>query len=82
MIRKWDIADEQKRKQCIDEIIARIDEQSDAMFGDIAAQDVIDIVGRHLGPEVHNRALDEAKKTIQTKLADLDIDLDILRSTS
>lgn len=55
--------------------------QSDAMFGDIAAQDIIDIVGHHLGPEVHNRALYEAKKTIQTKLADLDIDLDILRST-
>lgn len=44
MLRKWDITDEQSRKQCIDEIIAQIDEQSDAMFGDIAAQDVIDIV--------------------------------------
>ena len=53
---------------------------SDAMFGDIAAQDVIDIVGRYLGPEVHNRALDEAKKTIQTKMADLEVDLDILRN--
>lgn len=82
MLRKWDIADKEKAKQCIDEIIARIEEQSEAMFGDIAAQDIIDIVGSYLGPEVHNRALDEAKKTIQTKLADLDIDLDILRSSS
>ncbi|MCL4358144.1 DUF2164 family protein [Patescibacteria group bacterium] len=82
MLRKWDIADKEKTKQCIDEIIARIEEQSDAMFGDIAAQDIIDIVGRYLGTEVHNRALDEAKKTIQTKLADLEINIDVLRSSS
>ena len=82
MLRKWNIIDKEKAKQCIDEIIARVEEQSDAMFGDIAAQDIVDIVGRYLGPEVHNRAIEEVKKTIQTKLADLEIDVDVLRSSS
>ena len=82
MIRKWDIKDEQAKKQCIDEVLARIDEQAGANFGVIAAEDIIDIVARHLGPEVHNRALEDVKKTIQTKLADLEVDLDLLRSVS
>jgi uncharacterized protein (DUF2164 family) len=81
MIRKWDITDEQAKKQCIDEILARIDEQGDAEFGIIAAQELIDIVAEHLGPQAHNTGLEDAKKAIQTKLADLEIDLDTLRVT-
>ncbi len=82
MIRKWDIINEQSKKQCVDEIIARIDEQDGAGFGVIAAQEIIDIVTKHIGPQVHNSALEDAKKTIQTKIADLEIDLDILRAPS
>lgn len=82
MLRKWDITDEQASRQCKDEIIARIKEQDDAQFGVIAAQDVIDIVAEHLGPEIYNLALEDAKKTIQKKLADLEIDLDVLKSGS
>ena len=78
MIRKWDISDEEAKRRCVDEVIARIDEQSDAKFGVIAAQEVIDIVAAHLGPQVYNRAIDDAKKTIEKKLADLEVDLDLL----
>ena len=80
MIRKWDIRDEQAKKHCVDEVLARIDEQGDAPFGIIAAGELIEIVAKHLRPEVHNRALQEAKKTIQSKLADLEVDIDILRA--
>jgi len=79
MIRKWDIKNKQTKKQCIDEVLARIDEQADAEFGVIATQDIIDIIAGHLGPQIYNEALEDAKKTIQTKLADLEIDIDILR---
>ena len=40
------------------------------------------IFAQHLGPEIHNRALEQAKKAIQTKLADLEVDIDILRVSS
>ena len=79
MIRKWDITDEQAKKRCIDEVLTRIDEQGDAEFGMIAVQEIIDIVAAHLGPQVHNAALEDAKKSIQAKLADLEVDLDVLR---
>jgi uncharacterized protein (DUF2164 family) len=79
MIRRWDITDQKTSKQCIDEIIARIDEQEGSEFGVIAAQEVIGIVATHLGPQIYNSALQDAKKTIETKLADIEVDLDVLR---
>lgn len=79
MIRKWDIRDDRVRRQCIDEVLARIDEQGDAEFGAIAAQEIIDIVAEHLGPQVYNAGLTDAKKAMQSALADLEIDLDALR---
>ena len=79
MYRKWDISNADAKKRCIDEILARIDEQADSAFGNLAAQDIIDIVAAYLGPQAYNTAIDDAKKTIQAKLADLDIDLDVLR---
>lgn len=82
MIRKWDLTNEQARRQCLDEIIARIDEQGDAEFGVIAAQEIIDIVASHLGPQIFNDAVDEIKKSVEKKLADLEIDLDILKVES
>ena len=79
VIRKWDITNAQVKKQCVDEVIARIDEQAGAEFGVIAAQEVIDIVASYLGPQAYNNAIEDAKKTIQTKLADIEIDLEVLR---
>ena len=78
MIRKWDITDEQTLKRCKEEIIARVDEQEGSEFGMIAAQDIIDIVAKYLGPEAYNKGIESAKKTIETKLADIDVDLDML----
>lgn len=82
MLRKWDIVGEEAKKRCMDEVIARIDEQGDSEFGVIAAQEVIDIVATHLGPQVYNHAIDDAKKAIEKKLADLEVDLDVLRVVS
>jgi uncharacterized protein (DUF2164 family) len=79
MIRKWDLTDEKILKQCLVEVIARIDEQEGSEFGIIAAQDVVDIVAKHLGPQAYNSALEDAKKTIEAKLADIEVDLDVLR---
>ncbi|HEY1064245.1 MAG TPA: DUF2164 family protein [Candidatus Saccharimonadales bacterium] len=79
MLRKWDISDEQAKRKCVDEVLTRIEEQEGSEFGMIAAQEIIDIVAMHLGPSVHNAAVDDAKLTVQTKMADLEVDLDILK---
>ena len=82
MIRKWDIAGEQAQKRCVEEVLARIDEQQDAEFGIIAAQEIIDIVADHIGPSAYNTGIEDAKKAIVQKSADLEIELDMLKTSS
>jgi uncharacterized protein (DUF2164 family) len=82
MIQKWDIKDVRARKRCIDELLTRIDEQDGSEFGMIAAQDIIDIVADYVGPIAYNLGVEEAKKSIQSKVADLEIELDILKVSS
>lgn len=79
MIRKWDINDEQAQKECIDEVLARIEEQEDTEFGIIATQDIIDIVAEYVGPSAYNAGVEDAKKTMQAKISDLDVELDVLK---
>lgn len=82
MLRKWNINDEQTLRQCVDEVITRADEQKGSEFGIIAANEIIDIVANHLDPQVYNLAINDAKKVIETKLADIEIDLDVLQVKS
>lgn len=79
MIRKWDSENEAVQKKCIDEVIARIDEIGDASPGVIAAQDIIDIVTENLAPEIYNKGVADAKKLLNAKFADLEVDLDALK---
>jgi len=80
MLRKWNIKDKQSQKKCAEEVLARIDEQAGSPFGVIAAGEIIDIVSNYVGPTAYNTAIDDAKKSLQTKLADLEVDLDVLKS--
>lgn len=82
MIRKWDISDEQVRKRCMEEIIARVDEQEGAEFGMTAAQDIIDIVAQYVGPSAYNLGIEDAKKLLLQKVSDLEVDFDVLRAQS
>lgn len=80
MLRKWGIKDEHVNQKCLDEIIERIDEQAGSQFGLIAAQEIIDIVSAYVGPTAYNTAIDDAKKSLQNKLADFEVDLEVLKS--
>lgn len=81
MKRKWDTDDDALQRKCIDEVIARVDE-IDLPAGVIAAQEIIDIVTENLGPEIYNKGVRDAKKLLQEKLDDLEIDLDSLEQRS
>lgn len=81
LIRKWDIKDEAAQKQCIDELLTRIEEQGEAEFGIIAAQEIIDIVANYVGPAAYNTGIEDTKESLQSKLADLEVELDILKMT-
>lgn len=78
MKRKWDITNEDAQKKCIDEVITRIEEIESSTVGVIAAQDVIDIVVENLAPEIYNLGVQDAKKVIQEKMQDIEVDLDTI----
>lgn len=82
MIRKWDIKDEQAQMRCVNEVLARINEQDGAEFGVIGAQEIIDIVAGYVGPISYNAGIEDCKKALQTKFADLEVELDILKASS
>ena len=80
MLKQWDIKNDQARKQCVDEVIARMSEEDGARIGVICAQEIIDIVAQHVGPHAYNMAIEDSKRLIQNKLTDIDIELDIIKT--
>ncbi|HSW80560.1 MAG TPA: DUF2164 family protein [Candidatus Saccharimonadales bacterium] len=78
MQRKWDVSDEQTRKKCIDEVITRIQEQDGEAFGRIVAEEIIAIVLQNIGADIYNLGVEDARKLVQQKFSDLEIDLDLL----
>jgi uncharacterized protein (DUF2164 family) len=80
MIRKWDIDNEDVNKKCINEVITRIQDIDDPdQAGVIAAQDIIDIVMENMGPEIYNKAINDTNNLIQTKLHDIDTEIEMLK---
>ncbi len=79
MIRKWDIDNKVARRACVDEVITRIQEIDDpSAAGMIVAQDIIDIVTENLAPEIYNKGVRDAKKVLNDKLMDIEIDITAL----
>lgn len=78
MKRKFDSVSKETKKNCVNEIITRIEEIEGGDVGIIAAQDIIEIVTQNLGPEIYNNGLKDAKKLFQEKFSDLETDISIL----
>ena len=78
--RKWDVEDTELNKKCIDEVISRVEElENSDEVGIIAAQDIIDIVTENLAPVFYNQGVEDARKTVQDKIQDIEVDLDVLK---
>lgn len=82
MKRKWDVSPKEVRKKCVDEIIARLEEQQGAEFGIIAAEEIMDIVAQNVGPDIYNLAIKDAKKLLQNRFSDIETELDLLQHQS
>jgi hypothetical protein len=79
LLRKWDIENKELNDRCIAEVITRVDELDGENMGMIAAQDIIDIVMSHYGPEAYNKAVREVKDVLDTKFQDTLMDVDLLQ---
>ncbi len=79
IIKKWTTENKKIQDKCIDEVITRVEENGGEAVGIIAAQDIIDIVLENLGPEIYNKAINDAKKMVDARLMDIQADIDLLR---
>ena len=78
MRKKFDSIPKELNQKCINEVIARVEEIDSDQVGMIAAQDIIDIVVENYGPEIYNHALRDAKQIVQTKVSDMEYEIDEL----
>lgn len=82
MIRKWDTDNKDVSQKCANEIIARVQEISDPEeVGAIAAQDIIDIVLEHMGPEIYNKAINDAIKLLRDKFQEIEYSAEDLKQS-
>ena len=79
LLRKWDTENKQLNDKCIAEVITRVDELDGEDMGIIAAQDIIDIVMSHYGPEVYNKAIRDIKTTLDNRFDDTLTDIDMMQ---
>lgn len=79
MVRKFEIKDTETEKQCLNEIIAHVQDLETTDIGVIAAQDLLDIVKQKLAPVIYNQAIDDVKRLVSEKLEDLETDVEMLK---
>jgi uncharacterized protein (DUF2164 family) len=76
--RKWERLTDDKKKACLDEIIIFFENERDEKIGVIAAEQVLNIFLQTAGTELYNKGVEDAKKTLEHRLDDLHMDLDLL----
>ncbi len=80
--RQWDKLTEERRQQSINEIITFFKESRDETIGVIAAEDVLDFFLQTVAKDIYNKGIDDSKKLLNDRLADLQVDLDTLLDKS
>ena len=82
MIRKWNIDNKALNQKCIDEVVARVQEiDNPETVGVIAAQDIIDIVLENMGPEIYDKAINDATKLIRDKIQEIEYSTEDLKQS-
>ncbi len=79
--RKFDLSSDETKKECINAIITRLDDALDESIGVITAEDILDIVTTHIGPDIYNNALDDVKVLLSERFADIDVGIELLKDS-
>ncbi|MBP7058069.1 DUF2164 family protein [Candidatus Gracilibacteria bacterium] len=74
----WDSIPEDKKKQCLDNIIAFAQASLDSQIGVVAAEELYDTVMESTFDQIYNQGVLAAQKVMQEKIADLNVDLESL----
>lgn len=72
---------EEQKRQAINDIIHFFAVERDEEIGQIAATSVLDFFMNEIGTVVYNKGLQDAKAALETRIEELNYDLDDLQKT-
>lgn len=75
----WSILSPERRKSCIDALIAHFEIERDEQIGEIAAEQILDLILDQVYPEIYNKAVTDSMQVLEDKMTDIKIDLDLLK---
>lgn len=75
---KWDLLSDERKKECLEEIITFFQSTRNEAVGVIAAQELFDFFMEAVAENIYNKAIDDAKKAVKMNLENLEVDLDLL----
>lgn len=67
------------RTTTLDAIIAHFADERGEEIGIIAAEAILDVILDSCGKDIYNQGLSDAQNIVQTKIADLNVELQALR---
>ena len=76
---KSDLLPKEKQEKAINEIIRFFEEEKDEKIGIIAAEKFLEFILKNIGSEIYNKAIDDSKILLQTKLEEMDFHYEELK---
>lgn len=76
--RKWDRLTEEERQAAIQELINFFEVERDEKIGVVAADELLNHMLQSVGSALYNKGIAAARKAIQTRVDELNFDLDDL----
>lgn len=72
---------EKDKEKCIKEIIDYFSAERNEEIGIIAASEILDTFIQMLGPDIYNKAIEDAKLILKKQLEGMDFELDLLKQS-
>ena len=75
--RSWDVISNEKRSKFTDEFIQFFKEERGEQIGIIAAENLLDFFLQHLGMDIYNMGVEDAKTFFKKRFEDIEMDMDL-----
>lgn len=78
MKRKWDRLTDEQRTAAKEDLIYFFESERDEQIGVIAADQLLDFFLEHVGKNLYNKGVEDAKKALEQRLEEVKYDFDEL----
>ena len=79
MNKTHDLLDDKTKQECLERIIVYLKEEYDEEIGIIAAEEILNLVYDLISKSSYNKALADTRGVLKNTIADLNIDIDLLK---